>query len=77
VIGLEDAFLQALFKPEIDAADYRAIVVEFAVRTARARDGHRPGPPPYPAFWAALERIGREAALARPSSPQRTRMSRT
>jgi hypothetical protein len=61
VIGLEDAFLQALFKPEIDAADYRAIVVEFAVRTARARDAIGPAAA-YPAFWDALERIGREAA---------------
>ena len=61
VIGLEDAFLQALFKPEIDAADYRAIVVEFAVRTARARDAIGPAAAD-PAFWAALERIGREAA---------------
>src|SRR5665647_138629 len=38
VLGLEDAFLKALFKAEIDAADYRAIVVEFASRTAKARD---------------------------------------
>jgi hypothetical protein len=61
VIGLEDAFLQALFKPEIDAADYRAIVVEFAARTARARDAIGPAAAD-PAFWAALERVGREAA---------------
>ena len=61
VIGLEDAFLKALFKAELDAADYRAIVVEFAARTARARDAIRPAAAD-PAFWEALERIGREAA---------------
>jgi hypothetical protein len=61
VIGLEDAFLKALFKAEIDTDDYRAIVVEFASRTARARDAIRPAVAD-PAFWEALERIGREAA---------------
>ena len=61
VIGLEDAFLQALFKPEIDAADYRAIVVEFAARTAKARDGIAPAAAD-PAFWKALTMIGVEAA---------------
>ncbi|MEN6561577.1 MAG: hypothetical protein ABFD52_12450 [Acidobacteriota bacterium] len=61
VIGLEDAFLKALFKPELDAADHRAIVVEFAARTAKAREDIRPAAAD-PAFWAALERIGREAA---------------
>jgi hypothetical protein len=61
VVGLEDAFLQALFKPEIDAADYRAVVAEFAARTARARDAIGPVAAG-PAFWPALERIGREAA---------------
>jgi hypothetical protein len=60
VVGLEDAFLQALFKPEIDAADYRAVVVEFAVRTARARDAIRPAAAD-PSFWRGLERVGREA----------------
>lgn len=61
VIGLEDAFLKALFKPEIDAGDYRAIVVEFAARTARAREEIRPAAS-NPDFWLALERVGREAA---------------
>jgi len=61
VLGLGDAFLEALFKAELDAADYRAIVVEFAARTARARDAIRPAESD-PAFWAALEAIGREAA---------------
>src|SRR5512137_222387 len=38
VIGLDDAFLKALFKPELDRGDFRAIVVEFAARTAQARE---------------------------------------
>src|SRR5512142_1520972 len=33
VIGLDDAFLRALFKPELDAGDFRTVVVEFAART--------------------------------------------
>ena len=61
VIGLGDAFLEALFKAELDAADHRTIVVEFASRTARARDAIRPAASD-PDFWAALEAIGREAA---------------
>jgi hypothetical protein len=61
VIGLEDAFLKALFKAELDAADYRAVVAEFAARTARARDAIGPAAAG-PAFWPALEGIGREAA---------------
>jgi len=61
VIGLEDAFLKALFKAELDAADYRAVVVEFAARTARARDAIGPAAAD-PSFWSALELIGREAA---------------
>jgi len=61
VFGLEDAFLKALFKAEIEAADYRAIVVEFAARTARARDEIRPAAAD-PDFWKALQLIGMEAA---------------
>ncbi|HMA54481.1 MAG TPA: hypothetical protein VKT17_08455 [Acidobacteriota bacterium] len=61
VLGLEDAFLKALFKAELDAADYRAIVVEFAARTAKARSAIGPAAAD-PAFWEALERVGREAA---------------
>ena len=61
VFGLEDAFLKALFKAEIEAASYRAIVVEFAARTARARDGIRPAAAD-PDFWKALQLIGMEAA---------------
>jgi hypothetical protein len=61
VFGLEDAFLKALFKAEIDAADYRAIVVEFAARTAKARDDIRPAADD-PEFWKALFLIAAEAA---------------
>ncbi|HPW17322.1 MAG TPA: hypothetical protein PLP83_02955 [Candidatus Aminicenantes bacterium] len=61
VVGLEDAFLMALFKPELDAADYRAIVVEFAARTARARDEIRPAADD-PEFWKALFFAAAEAA---------------
>jgi hypothetical protein len=61
VIGLGDSFLEALFKAELDAGDHRTIVVEFAARTARARDAIRPAASD-PAFWAALEAIGRAAA---------------
>lgn len=61
VIGLEDAFLRALFKAELDASDFRTIVVEFAARTARARDAIVPAASD-PSFWDGLERVGREAA---------------
>jgi len=61
VVGLEDAFLKALFKPELDAADYRTIVVEFAARTARARDEIRPAADD-PEFWKALFFVAAEAA---------------
>jgi len=61
LFGLEDAFLKALFRPEIAAADPRTIVVEFAARTARARDGIAPAAAD-PAFWNALRMIGTEAA---------------
>ena len=61
VFGLEDAFLKGLFKPEIESADYRGIVVEFAARTAKARDDIQPATS-NPDFWKALELIGMEAA---------------
>jgi hypothetical protein len=61
VVGLDDAFLKALFKPELGRRDYRAVVVEFAARTARAREAIKPASSD-PAFWRALERLGREAA---------------
>jgi len=61
IVGLDDAFLKALFKPELAAGDFRAIVVEFASRTARARDDIKAAAAD-PAFWRALETIGRNAA---------------
>jgi hypothetical protein len=61
VFGLEDAFLKALFKAEIDVADYRAIVVEFASRTAKARDEIQPAAAD-PEFWKALFFVAAEAA---------------
>jgi len=61
IFGLEDAFLKALFKAEIEAADHRAIVVEFASRTSKARDDIQPAAA-NPGFWKALELIGIEAA---------------
>ncbi len=61
VFGLEDAFLRALFRPEIAAGDFRAIVVEFAARTAKAREDIRPAAAD-PDFWKALQLVGMEAA---------------
>lgn len=61
VFGLEDAFLKALFKPEIDAGDPRAVAAAFASRTAKAVEAIRPAAAD-PGFWRALDRAGREAA---------------
>ena len=61
VFGLEDAFLRALFRPEIEAGALRAIVVEFAARTAKVREDIRPAAAD-PDFWKALQLVGMEAA---------------
>jgi hypothetical protein len=61
VFGLEDAFLMALFKAEIDAGDHRAVAAAFSSRTAKAMDAIRPAAAD-PGFWRALGRVGREAA---------------
>jgi hypothetical protein len=61
VCGLEDAFLKALFKKELDAGDYRRIAAEFAARAAKARDDIRPAAADA-RFWAALENLGAELA---------------
>jgi hypothetical protein len=61
IFGLEDAFLKALFRAEIESSDYRGIVVEFAARTAKARDDIRPAAAD-PEFWKVLAMIGMEAA---------------
>jgi len=61
VFGLDDAFLKALFKTEIEASEYRTIVVEFASRTAKARNDIRPAAAD-PEFWKALYLVAAEAA---------------
>jgi hypothetical protein len=61
VCGLEDAFLKALFKKELDAGDYRTIAAEFAARAAKARDDIRPAAANVH-FWTALENLGAELA---------------
>ncbi len=61
IFGLEDAFLKGLFKVEIEAADLRGIVVEFAARTSKAINDIRPAAT-NPDFWKALEIVGLEAA---------------
>jgi len=38
VIGLEDPFLEALFKPELDSQDYRKIASEFEARVSRTKN---------------------------------------
>lgn len=61
IFGLEDAFLKALFREEVEKADHRGIVVEFASRTSRAREAIQPAAS-NPEFWKALELMGMEAA---------------
>ena len=61
IFGLEDLFLKALFKAEIDASDHRAIVVAFASRTAKAVEDIRPAAAD-PEFWKALFFAAAEAA---------------
>jgi len=61
VCGLEDAFLRALFKPELDSGDYRKIVADFEARAAEAKDEIRRLESD-PRFWKALEEFGMEVA---------------
>lgn len=61
VCGLEDAFLKALFKKELDSRGYRRIAAEFGSRAARAREDIRPVEMSTP-FWTALENLGAELA---------------
>jgi hypothetical protein len=61
VCGLEDAFLQALFKKEIESGDYRRMAAEFDARAAKARDDIRPAQEDA-RFWRALENLGAELA---------------
>lgn len=61
VCGLEDAFLKALFKKELDSGDYRKIAAEFEARAAKAREDIRPAEK-NAQFWSALENLGAELA---------------
>ena len=61
VCGLEDAFLKALFKKELDSGGYRKIAAEFGTRASKAREDIRPIEMSTP-FWTALENLGAELA---------------
>jgi len=61
VCGLEDAFLKALFKKELDSGEFRKIAAEFGTRAAKAREDIRPLEMSTP-FWTALENLGAELA---------------
>jgi len=61
ILGLEDAFLQALFRPELEAGDVRRIVAEFKPRAAAAVEEMGPAASD-PAFWSFLEAFGMELA---------------
>ena len=61
VCGLEDAFLKALFKKELDSGGFRKIAAEFGTRASKARKDIRPVEMSTP-FWTALENLGAELA---------------
>jgi hypothetical protein len=61
ICGLEDAFLKALFKKELDSGDYRKIAAGFDMRASKAREEIRPADG-NAHFWAALENLGAELA---------------
>ena len=61
VCGLEDAFLKALFKKELDSGGYRKIAAEFGTRASKAREDIRSVELNTP-FWTALENLGAELA---------------
>jgi len=61
VCGLEDAFLKALFRKELESGDYRRIAADFALRAAKARADIRPAEADA-RFWPALESLGPELA---------------
>jgi hypothetical protein len=61
VCGLEDAFLLALFKEEIEAEDYRKIAAEFEERARRAIDDVKPASE-IPEFWRGLQGFGMDMA---------------
>lgn len=61
VCGLEDAFLLALFKEELEADDYRKIAAEFEERARRAIDDVKPASE-VPEFWRGLQGVGMDMA---------------
>lgn len=61
VCGLEDAFLLALFKEELEADDYRKIAAEFEGRARLAVDDVKPASE-VPEFWRGLQGVGMDMA---------------
>ena len=61
VCGLEDAFLLALFKEELEAEDYRKIAVVFEGRARQALEDVKPASE-VPEFWRGLQGFGMEMA---------------
>ena len=61
VCGLEDAFLLALFKEELEADDYRKIAAEFEERARLAIDDVKPASE-VPEFWRGLQGVGMDMA---------------
>lgn len=61
VCGLEDAFLLALFKEELEADDYRKIAAEFEERARLAIEDVKPASE-VPEFWRGLQGFGMDMA---------------
>ena len=61
VCGLEDAFLLALFKEELEADEYRKIAAEFEGRARLAIDDIKPASE-VPEFWRGLQGVGMDMA---------------
>jgi hypothetical protein len=61
VCGLEDAFLLALFKEELEADDYRKIAAEFEERARLAIADVKPASE-VPEFWRGLQGVGMDMA---------------
>ncbi len=58
ILGLQDPFLEALFWPEIESADFRKITAEYRPRVERALKEIKTAEG-QPEFWTALEEISR------------------
>jgi hypothetical protein len=61
VCGLEDAFLVALFRDELEAEDYRKIAAEFEARARKAVEDVKPASE-IPDFWRGLQSMGMDMA---------------